>query len=95
MKYYNYELDEYEKEILKDYEAGKFKPVSKRKLEQEKIRLKTIAKTTLDKTKNVNLRISYGDLHKIKVKAMEKGIPYQTLMASLIHQYSNNRLKEQ
>jgi len=92
MRYY--ELDEEEKEILRDYEAGKFKPVFKRELEKEKTRLKAYAKATLDKTKNINLRISESDLLKIKARALEKGIPYQTLMASLIHQYSTGRLKE-
>ena len=44
------------------------------------------ATNTLNKTKNINIRLSEKDLHKIKVKAMEKGIPYQTFIASLIHQ---------
>ncbi len=93
MKYY--ELDDYEKEILRDYESGKFKPVSKRELEKEKIRLKAIVKANTDKTKNINIRISEGDLWKIKSKAISKGLPYQTLIASLIHQYSTDQLKEQ
>lgn len=92
MKYY--ELDDYEKEILRDYEKGKFKPVSKSRLEQEKARYRAYAKAALDKTKNINLRISEQDLLKIKARAAKKGIPYQTLLASLIHQYSTDQIRE-
>lgn len=86
MKYY--ELDDYEKEILRDYEKGKFKPLSKSQLEKEKTRLQAIAKATLDKTKNINIRISEADLLKIKALALKKGLPYQTLISSIIHQHS-------
>ena len=82
MKYF--ELDDYEKELLKDYDEGKLKPAGN--LEQEKARLQAYAKAALDKTKNINIRISEADLLRIKAKALEQGIPYQTLIASLIHQ---------
>lgn len=84
MKYY--ELDDYEKEILRDYEKGKFKPVTN--LKQEKARLKAYAKATLDKTRNINIRISEADLLRIKALAAEKGLPYQTLISSILHQNS-------
>jgi len=44
------------------------------------------------KTKNINIRISQGDLFNIKSKAEKQGIPYQTLISSLIHQYTNNQI---
>ena len=90
MKYF--ELDDYEKELLKDYEARKFKPNPN--LGREIKRLQAYAQATLDKTKNVNLRISEKDLLKIKARAAERGIPYQTLLASLIHQYSSGRIQD-
>lgn len=90
MKYY--ELDEEEKDILEAYNRGKIKPLPN--LEYEKRRLRLYAKTALDKTKNINLRVSEADLLKIKAKALEKGMPYQTLLASLIHQYSTDQIKE-
>ena len=49
---------------------------------------------TLNKTRNINIRLSERDLQKLKVKAMERGLPYQTLVASVVHQFSNGRLKE-
>ncbi|OGE88323.1 MAG: hypothetical protein A3J07_00835 [Candidatus Doudnabacteria bacterium RIFCSPLOWO2_02_FULL_49_13] len=85
------ELDDYEKEIIKSYEKGKVKPVSNQKI--EKLRYQAYAKAALDKTRNVNIRLSESDLLKIKAMALQKGIPYQTLMASLIHQYSNGQPK--
>lgn len=90
MKYF--ELDNYEKELLKDYEVRKIKPNPN--LQQEIKRLQAYAEATLDKTKNVNLRISEKDLLKIKAQAAEKGIPYQTLLTSLIHQYSSGRIRD-
>lgn len=88
----NFELDEEEKKILKAFESGKLKPLPNAK--DIIARHAAYAKAMMDKTKNINLRISQGDLLKIKAKALEKGIPYQTLMASLIHQYSTGRLKQ-
>lgn len=90
MKYY--ELDEEEKEILKAYNRGKLKSVPN--VKQEIARYQAYAKTALDKTKNINIRISESDLLKIKALALKKGIPYQTLLTSLIHQYSTDQIRD-
>lgn len=90
MKYY--ELDKNEKRLLKDYEAGKFVRVPN--LRKEKRKYEEYARTTLDKTKNINLRVSEKDLLKVKAQAAEKGVPYQTLLASLIHQYSAGKIRD-
>ena len=89
MKYY--ELDPEEKEILEAFNKGKVKSVPN--VREEIARYKAYAKAALDKTKNINLRVSEADLLKIKALAAEKGIPYQTLLASLVHQYSTGRIK--
>jgi predicted DNA binding CopG/RHH family protein len=90
MKYI--ELDNYEKKILEDYEKGKLKPLSG--LKQAKKRYHQYTRSVLDKTKNVNIRISEGDLLKIKSLAVKKGIPYQTMLTSVIHQYSSGQIQE-
>lgn len=90
MKYI--ELDEEEKEILEAFNSGKLKSVPN--LEQEKARYQAYAKAALDKTKNINIRISESDLLKIKALALQKGLPYQTLISSLIHQHSTGRIKQ-
>ncbi len=81
-----YELDDYEKEVLKAYERGKLKSVLNKK--QEIARYRSYTKSSLDKTKNINIRISERDLFKVKALALEKGLPYQTLISSIVHQHS-------
>jgi len=81
MKYY--ELDKEEKEILKSYERGEFKRVDN--FAKRKKLLEQYARNTLNKTRNINIRLSQRDLQKLKAKAASEGIPYQTLAASLIH----------
>jgi predicted DNA binding CopG/RHH family protein len=90
MKYF--ELDQEEKEILKAYNGRKLKSVPN--VKKEIARYQTYAKSALDKTKNINIRISESDLLKVKALAMKRGIPYQTLLASLVHQYSTNQIRD-
>lgn len=86
MKYIT--LNKEEKKIETDYESGKYKSISNEKANKQ---YKNIAKTTLDKTKNINIRLTEKDLLKIKSKAAEAGLPYQTLVSSVLHQYLNNK----
>ena len=85
-----YLLDEEEREILKAVESGKWpmKRASKSELE----RYAKIARNTLRKDQRMNIRISKADLSGIKVKAAEEGVPYQTLVSSLIHKSVSGRL---
>ncbi len=82
MKYF--ELDEEEKQLLEEIEKGEWKPV--KDFAKAKKEAMEAAKNTLSKTRNINIRLSERDLHKLKTKAARVGIPYQTLAASLIHQ---------
>ena len=83
---YKYKLDKEEQEILDAFEAGKLKSVEN---EAEKIKEYTLAaKEFFKKKKNINIRISDFDLQKLKAKAASKGLPYQTLIGSLLHRYS-------
>jgi len=88
----NFKLDTYEQEIDDAIAAGEFKSVPN--LEEEKKRHQQIARATLIKKRNINIRISERDLHALKVRAAEKGLPYQTLVSSVLHQYSNGKMKE-
>lgn len=87
-----FELDKNEQNLLRDFEKGKFKSVANTK--KEIARFKRYVRQTLNKARNINIRISDKDLQKIKSQAIEKGIPYQTLISSLLHQYSSGRIKE-
>lgn len=82
-----FELDQEEKELLEEIERGEWVPVENQKEERRKAI--EAAKNTLNKAKNINLRLSERDLQKIKAKAAEEGIPYQTLAGSIIHKYVN------
>lgn len=81
MKYY--ELDDEEKQLLAEIERGEWKPV--KNFTKRKKELMQIARNTLNKTRNINIRLTERDLFKLKAKAAREGIPYQTLAASLIH----------
>ncbi len=79
----DYDLDKEEKELLEAFENGEFVPVANQ--EKEKAMAMAAAKATLNKTRNINIRLSERDLYKLKAKAIEEGIPYQTLASSILH----------
>lgn len=85
MKYY--ELTKEEKQILEDFEKGEF--VSVKNLAKVKKEFQAIARNTLKKTRNINLRLSEKVVAKLKVKAAKEGIPYQTLASSVLHKFAN------
>jgi predicted DNA binding CopG/RHH family protein len=81
-----YQLDDEEKDILEAYGGGKLAhaPVHESMV--------LAAKETLRKNKNINIRISENDLEAIKLMAAKEGMPYQTLIGSLIHKYASGYL---
>lgn len=83
-------IDNEEKEIFESLENGDWKPV--KNLEKEKDKAVKAARNTLKKDIRINLRLSQKDYHRIQVKAIEEGIPYQTLISSLVHKYLNGSL---
>lgn len=83
MKYF--ELDHEEEKILHDFEAGEMKSV--RSTTKEKERYQEIVGALLKKGKNINIRLSEHDLLKLKARAMEEGLPYQTYLSSLVHKH--------
>jgi predicted DNA binding CopG/RHH family protein len=84
-------LDAYEDEILSAYEASKLKSVATK---SELAKFKAAARSTAVKDKRVNIRLSSVDLSDIQIKALEEGVPYQTLIASVLHKYVTGRLSE-
>lgn len=81
MKYYD--LDAEEQEVLDAVENGEFKSASD--LPKRKAELQSYAKNSLNKTLNINIRLSERDVYKLKAKAAAEGLPYQTLAASILH----------
>lgn len=84
-------LEAYELKVLRAFEKGQLKSVAT-KGEFEK--LKASARATAIKDRRVNIRLSSIDLSDIQVKALEEGVPYQTLIASVLHKYVTGRLAE-
>jgi predicted DNA binding CopG/RHH family protein len=83
-------LDSEEKEVLESYDKDEWQSVSDAGSEIERYR--KYARTTFKKDKRVNIRVSQKDLMAIQIKALEEGIPYQTLLSSIIHKYVSGRL---
>jgi predicted DNA binding CopG/RHH family protein len=85
-------LDTYEAEMLNAYEKGEMKSIINSKADLEKYR--AAARETFIKDRRVNIRLSTPDLMDIQERAAEEGIPYQTLIASVLHKYVSGRLVE-
>ena len=78
-------LDKEEKSIVEAYDKGTMKFSAPSKKERAKIR--SMAVNTFRKDRRVTIRLYDHDLKGIQKKAMEKGMPYQTLISAMIHQY--------
>jgi predicted DNA binding CopG/RHH family protein len=79
-----YELTEEEQKQLAEVEAGEYKSVND--LHKVKDQAIIAAKKSLNKTMNINIRLSESDVYRLKSRAAKEGLPYQTLAASLLHQ---------
>jgi len=84
------QLDAEEKDWLESVERGEWKTVDN--LEETKAMLSEAARNTLRKNKRINIRLSAKDLGDIQTAAIEEGIPYQTLISSIIHKYASGAL---
>lgn len=85
-------LNKEEKALLKSYEAGEWKSVKSPREEAQKYQ--KYARSTFQKDRRVNIRISSKDLEDMRKRALHEGIPYQTLMSSVIHKYVSGTLKD-
>lgn len=85
-------LDSKEKELLDSVERGEWRSV--RGLKGERRRYGRYAAATFRKDRRVNIRISTKDLEMIQKRALEEGLPYQTLISSLLHKYVAGRLRK-
>ena len=86
-----FKLSGEEKELLESVEAGNYESVLTASRRKE---LQSIAKNTAKKDKRINIRISNRDLVAIQSRASEQGMPYQTLVSSIIHKYISGSLQD-
>lgn len=84
-------LTKSERDLLRQVERGSIKNIDN--FAELKREFEEVAKNTLAKTKNVNIRMFEADWYKLKIKAAKNGLPYQTLMATILHKYANGQIK--
>ena len=82
-------LDQEEQEILASFEAGE---LDSDLTEGRKSFLSQVAAETSKKDKRINIRISTRDLTALQRRALEEGLPYQTLISSILHKYVSGGL---
>ena len=83
-------IDQEEKDLMESIERDEWQPV--KNFDRERKKAIEAARSTLKKDKRINLRLSQKDYHQIQIKAIEEGIPYQTLISSIVHKYLNGSL---
>lgn len=86
-----YRLNKEEKELQVSVERGEWRSTHPTRKELE--RYMNYARNTLRKNRRINIRLSQNDLEAIQTNAIQEGIPYQTLIASVLHKYVIGRLK--
>jgi predicted DNA binding CopG/RHH family protein len=85
-------LEHDEKDILDSVDRGEWRSVKGAR--RDRNRYARYARATFRKDRRLNIRISSKDLEVIQKRALEEGLPYQTLISSLLHKFASGRLKE-
>ncbi|MGE0827055.1 MAG: antitoxin [Candidatus Binatia bacterium] len=85
-------LDKEEREILKAFERGELKSISEKEAEIKKHR--EYAAATFKADQRINIRLSTKDLTALQKRALSEGVPYQTLIASILHKYLEGQFQE-
>jgi len=84
-------LDKEEKRLLASVERGEWK--SANSTPKEVRRYLKYARNTLRKNCRINIRLPQNDLEALQAKAIQEGLPYQTLISSVLHKYVSGRIK--
>jgi predicted DNA binding CopG/RHH family protein len=85
MKY----IDKEEKDLIESYNKGEWHSTKKK---NKKVFVEA-AKASVTKSKRINIRLTSKDFYDIQAKALEEGVPYQTLISSIIHKYNKGKLR--
>lgn len=84
-------LTKEERDLLKSVEHGEWKSVPLARSERQ--RFIAMARRTLRKNRRINIRLSEPDLEALQARAFQEGIPYQTLVTSVLHKYVTGQIK--
>lgn len=85
-------LNREEQEILEAYDKGQLK--RSRKADALIKEHRVVAEATFKKDARINIRLSSRDLRAIQSRALKEGVPYQTLVSSVLHKYVDGQLVE-
>ena len=85
-------LSRAEREVLEAFERGEFKPVEN--VEDVLAQHRRAAEAAARKDARIDIRLSMKDLHALQSRALREGVPYQTLVASVLHKYVDGQLVE-
>ena len=91
---FNVQLDTEEKEMLASLERGEWKPVPKMKEMRKNVQQAAANYLRRKKEERISIRVFKEDLEKLKVRAKDEGLPYQTLVTSILHKYTTGRFTE-
>ena len=78
-------LNKDEETLIAEYERGAFRPVKNQDMARKEAM--EAARRYLRKDARINIRLSTADLDMLKRRAAEEGLPYQSLIASILHKY--------
>ena len=92
MKHHKQKLNAEEKAILTAFESGRLRSVPK--LATEKKRFQNMAKAHGIKNRRISLRMTEWDFARINEEALKEGLPYQSLLSSIIHKYLTGQLND-
>jgi predicted DNA binding CopG/RHH family protein len=87
----NKKLNPEDQEMLEAFEAGEFESDLK---DERRTQLTKLAEETIRKDKRINIRISSRDLEALQRRAIEEGLPYQSLVSSVLHKYVSGGFKD-
>ena len=87
-------LDKEEQDLIDSVEKGEWKPIPEKEKNRIVKEAKQYAEASMKKDKRMNIRISERDLRNLRIKALEEGIPYQTLVSMVLHKYLSGKLKD-
>ena len=87
----SYHLDPEEQQLLDDVESGSMRSVASPELQEG---LRAAARATGLKDQRINIRLSSVDLQALRTRALQEGMPYQTLISSVLHKYLSGTLLE-
>ena len=87
-------FDEEERELYESVNRGEWRELPKKELADLRKRHAKYAKAMIEKNKSITLRVNQWDIEKIKARAIAEGMPYQTLISSLLHKYVSGKLIE-